>query len=312
MKFSEEKAKKLKRITGIFIPVMVLVITGALVGTSFAWFSDKADAKISSLKLTTAPVFTLTFNVASQEVDLYNGQTAFDRDGHLVTEKWATDTTFGKGLSAGSTQYETYIGNKAYARKSVIKLDTEGKKVDLDFDFDKLGIYDREYNEATPPELIKETLKYAIPYVSEDGSIERYYGDIAYGFTWYIKKEGGGEVFTPYGIMTAAQFESGDNTVWSALPARSGVKGFVADNSNYELCVIFAPEKLFWMQYSSSDWTKTVDEVYFQAERDKIYDPANYNTNRSQPFYSTNIYVGVEFDLSARIKVDNIREATQP
>lgn len=282
-----KKKVSTKRILGILVPVLILVTTVVMVGVSFAWYASVSTTRVAVLKLTTQPVFELQFTKNIVADNKYNGQTSFDGDGHLITHKWATSEV-GKNFEAGSGAYDGYMQDAPYSRITEIKLDTDGKSVDMEIHFDALTI---KYDNAGDISILKQLNEF-----DENDN------EISYGFTWYLKKQGTNTVYCPYG-----KFQEGAEFPFDNLGGKALIEDFEASEDEvFEFCIVFAPEKLFWMQYCQNDWTKTTNEVYTAEELQLI---ADYEHNYfDKPYYSTPVYTGADFDLSANVFVVNIND----
>lgn len=287
MKERKRDAARIKLLTGIAIPLFIVVITSITVGVSFAWFSQSSDITVETLNLTTRPVFTLTFTETTGSADnKYFGETAFGTDGHLVTPDWAAgNPPNGLGLTPESGEYDRYILDEPYMRKTAIKLDTEEKRISMNILFDYVRIT------ITDNEVVKELALFDV----SKGNLS----DISYAFTWLLTKNDG-TYYTPYGKMdSSAKFP------WTTLPEKQGVTEFTATAADtYEFWIIFAPERLYWSQYCSEAWTKKLGDIYTAEEIEKIVDRANGYGN--QPFYSSPIFTGAEFTMSATIAVTDV------
>lgn len=79
-------------------------------------------------------------------------------------------------------------------------------------------------------------------------------------------------------------------------------------NELYDFCIVFAPEKLFWMQYFKADVDKyKAAEIYNEnGELQKIFGNLS-----NQMFYSSRDYSGSTFEFSAVINVTGMREEGQ-
>ena len=76
----------------------------------------------------------------------------------------------------------------------------------------------------------------------------------------------------------------------------------------FDFYIVFAPEKLFWMQYFKADVDKyTAAEIYNEnGELQKIFGNLS-----NQMFYSSRDYSGSTFEFSAVINVTGMREEGQ-
>ena len=78
-------------------------------------------------------------------------------------------------------------------------------------------------------------------------------------------------------------------------------------NELYDFCIVFAPEKLFWMQYFKADVDKyKAENIYSSDELKKIFGNLS-----NQMFYSSRDYSGSTFEFSAVINVTGMREEGQ-
>lgn len=81
-------------------------------------------------------------------------------------------------------------------------------------------------------------------------------------------------------------------------------------NELYDFCIVFAPEKLFWMQYFKADVDKyTAENVYNQNNQNDL--PKIFGNLKNQMFYSSRDYSGSTFEFSAVINVTGMREEGQ-
>ena len=56
------KKKTIKLITGIIIPILIMIASIVMVGVSYAWFSTSSVTKISTITMSTEEAFTLSLN----------------------------------------------------------------------------------------------------------------------------------------------------------------------------------------------------------------------------------------------------------
>lgn len=81
-------------------------------------------------------------------------------------------------------------------------------------------------------------------------------------------------------------------------------------NELYDFCIVFAPEKLFWMQYFKADVDKyTAENVYNQNNQNDL--PKIFGNLKNQMFYSSRDYSGSTFEFSAVINVTGMTEEGQ-
>ena len=59
MKLTDKTVKLIKRILGIAVPSLIILITVIMVSVSFAWFSSDVKPSVQTIKMTTAKAFTL-------------------------------------------------------------------------------------------------------------------------------------------------------------------------------------------------------------------------------------------------------------
>lgn len=131
--------------------------------------------------------------------------------------------------------------------------------------------------------------------------------------------------YTPYGKLEFAETSETVNNVTVKKVYVSKVNGTTIDekysikdreksditdfntNELYDFCIVFAPEKLFWMQYFKADVDKyTAENVYTQDEQGMIF-----GNLKNQMFYSSRDYSGSTFEFSAVINVTGMREEGQ-
>ncbi len=310
----EKKKSYKKYFYGIFVPVLVMVVALSMAGISYAWFSDSVTAEISTIHLSTAEIFTLEF-VIGDGSNVYEGQKAIlgtskvnnqfpigADGGHLVTSQYATQKL---GLEDGTNLYNLYMQDAPFGpyvseqekgARLPLRLDTDGKTVELKVSISKVEVKKEG----------ADTLTINIPSVSGDG---KNYGvdDISLGFTWYL--ESGGKTYSPYGEVDTA-FK--DKTLASGLDTTSNITlsattaGLEDGATNATFTMVFAPEKLYWAQYSDTDWEKSVSEVYTDysnengAFKEKLTD-----INK----YSAIAYAGATFKFDIQIEVVSISES---
>ena len=127
--------------------------------------------------------------------------------------------------------------------------------------------------------------------------------------------------YTPYGKLAfgsdgLVESVNGDATIASSIKGVDGrnITNFstyntVGDSTSqlFDFYVVFAPEKMFWMQFFSEDKDKyTASEIYTQAETKKIFENLN-----NQIFYSSMDYSGSTFEFSAVIHISTVHEEAQ-
>lgn len=313
----EKKKSYKKYFYGIFVPIMVMVVALSAAGISYAWFSDSVTSEISTIHLSTAEIFTLEF-VISGDANMYEGQKAVlgsemvnnqfpigEDGGHLVTSKFATDKL---GLTKDSSLYNIYMQDEAYGpyidetnvgARLPLRLDTDGKTVEL-----KISL-----SSVTVKKTDADSLTIHIPSSATDSTDTKGYvaSDIAYGFTWYLQH--GETTYTPYGTessLSSKTLSSGfDNTETISLSATSA--NLETNETNAYFTIVFAPEKLYWAQYSNSDWDKTVKDVYseYASTTDTSFKDKWTDINK----YSAIAYAGATFTFEIQIEVVSISES---
>lgn len=129
--------------------------------------------------------------------------------------------------------------------------------------------------------------------------------------------------YTPYGKLTFGSdglvaSVNGDTSTASSIKGVDGrnitnfstYNSVVGDSTSqlFDFYVVFAPEKLFWMQFFSADKDKyTASEIYTQEdETKKIFENLN-----NQIFYSSMDYSGSTFEFSAVIHISTVHEEAQ-
>ena len=68
------RKKTIKLITGIIIPIFIMVASIVMVGVSYAWFNMSAETSISTITMSTEEAFTLSFNFGDDPEEMYEGQ----------------------------------------------------------------------------------------------------------------------------------------------------------------------------------------------------------------------------------------------
>lgn len=313
------KSKRFKLITGIAIPVMVLVIAIVMVGASFAWFSSKIVTSVQSIQFSVEDAFILSFSsendTGTRNIN-YKGQNAIDSNGRLRTEY--NGKKYG-GFGTSASLLEQYMIDSPYYFITTVKMDTVQSYVDIDMILDTAKILtgDRTLNS----------------YDGGNGGFS--VSDIPYAFTWYFKAHdaekvnyigdsvqdgnsvmnyrlpANGEVwYTPYGTLTF----DGEHMVKEAngIAVQSdysildeGLKSIsrlYADNADFDFYIVFAPQQLFWAQFCASDRDKTVSDLYDEDELIKVFGESSEN----QMYYSNTGYSGATFEFGAMINATAI------
>lgn len=316
-------SKRLKRILGIAVPALVMLIAIIMVSVSFAWFSSDVKPAVQSFNLTTAKMFTLNFQsdgTSSARNINYKGQTAIDKNGRLVTDYNARE----HAPRPDNVSVEQYLLDMPYYFITTIELDTENLPVvmSMALDIAKISKNDKVINSYD---------------VGDEGSSP---DDLPYVFTWYFKEhiensqnyvgqiEGEednrrmdnslpkeGEIwYTPYGKLTFGENGLISQVNGSPITNTSEVGGYSlltngvqnmqiqASETKYDFYIVFAPEKLFWSQFCAADREKKVNEIYSAIELEKIFGTSS--TNRM--YYSNTAYYGAKFEFGATIRIAEI------
>lgn len=310
----EKKKSYKKYFYGIFVPIMIMVVALSTAGISYAWFSDSVSAEISTIHLSTAEIFTLEFVIdgtdskyegqkAVMGTSVVNGQFPIGEDGgHLVTANYAKNVL---GLTDGESLYNIYMQDEAFGpyineenrgAKLPLRLDTDGKNVEL-----KVTISAVDVKKDDAP-----SLTISIP--SKEGDDKNYdVDDIAYGFTWYLQS--GGKTYTPYGVSDDLASKSlSDFDLTSNITLSATSENLAEGETNATFTIVFAPEKLYWLQYSKTDdedWKKTVSEVYSDDWTDTSFKKKWTDINK----YSAIAYAGATFEFEIQIEVVSIIES---
>lgn len=134
--------------------------------------------------------------------------------------------------------------------------------------------------------------------------------------------------YTPYGKLEFAETNEAVNganvknvyvskvngtTIDETYSIKDREKSDITDfntNELYDFCIVFAPEKLFWMQYFKADVDKyTAENVYNQNNQNDL--PKIFGNLKNQMFYSSRDYSGSTFEFSAVINVTGMTEEGQ-
>ena len=322
------KKKTMKLITGILIPIFIMVSSIVMVGVSYAWFSPSADAGISTINMVSEEAFTLTFAIQShnptslENRNEYAGQQAFyptrANDTHLVTEKYA------QHLELSGNAYEEYLLDAPYDIGTQIRLNTENKEVDFEIYVNSVVIR-METRDPNNPSIITNN-ELLLVLTHQDQLIE-------YGFTWYLVDQSGEYIYTPYGIQYQSESDSNANAnklkitgeneslkTWASTPVKQEIRSFRANNALMTLHIVFCPEKLYWMQYSkgksivndntTEDWLAYMNQVYGNTDLDKIYHLDSYKNNgdTTGATYWDASYVGATFEFDFTVNVKNVHK----
>lgn len=329
---SRLKMPKIKLIMGIIIPVFIMIATLIMVSVSFAWFSTSATTNIATINLTTTKVFTLGFSAGSSESVSYNGQTALGRDFYLIS-RYRQYTT---------EQLENYWDNTPFMFKTSIGLSTEGIPVDLNMNFkitqityENGTIVDGQFQgDGNPYDLdiygASSQTRALYPYVHEYDADK-----IPYAFTWFFVERNkvlDGDatlVYTPYGAMALASEQAGssgnyykyatalngtavNNTTSIENVTPSGILNFTVspteqgENRIFDFYVVFAPEKLFWMQFFPADRAKAATTVYTETELLNYISRGSTVSDCNKMYYSATTYIGATFNFTAEVNVTEV------
>ena len=309
------------------VPVLVLVVTMSIMGVTFAWFNEAEQTTIAKLSLSTTQTFKMTFDIGAELNEtkyedyqnqlryIYKGQTAYDKEGLLVTPVHAIEHY---GYEDDSLQYKNYLNDKAFEAPFALKLDTNGyaedgktivKEYAVDFNcvIESVHIYNSE-NQAIEIKLPNDGKP-------DDPSDDITPDDIKLGFTWYISGGQEGQWYTPYGRVysTTPTNPNGENPNYGTIvndddspydwdtnrpttAFNSNVEG-----SNFTFNIVFAPEKLFWKQYGSvDDYNQTASDVYGDLFKSDKWNAINR--------YSSIIYSGSTYSFTVLLTVTTVTE----
>ena len=296
------------------VPILVLVVTMSIIGVTFAWFNDAEQTTIATLNLTTSQTFKMTFDIITDEngnstitdsydqAYIYKGETAFDSNGMLVTDIHATES----GLVVDSIEYNQYMNDEAFVAPFKLKLDTgtywttdkENDKayvhryaVDFNCIIESVHIYNSE----------NEAIEIKLP--NDDITAE----DIKLGFTWFIS--GSNQMFTPYGRVYATHRANAttdgpiDLDNWDNRLPTTDFDSYV-DGVDFTFNIVFAPEKLYWMQYGSkTDYNKSATDIYGNTFKSDKWNAINR--------YSSIIYSGSTYSFTVLLTVEHIDSITE-
>lgn len=367
---------RLKLVFGIAVPMLVIVVTMVMVGISFAWFTTASTVTISEITMSTAESYVVEFcaneNDYKQGVNLqYSGQEAFVYDSSKKGSMLITPS-----IQSNDSVVQS---NTAYYFVNTIALNTKGHTYDISMALDTVEIYrettTRDTNGNNRNYLASFGIKDSestsdIPYAftwmfkkhtggddtkatnSTDGTVTdgAVNGDMksilpSAGETWY----------TPYGTLT---FDANGyvntvngNSITTSTYSIKGEKTQKIMNFStkdeegnavtqlYDFYIIFAPEKMFYMQFFEADKDKyTAQDVYRKNKIDEQGQPIyekdesdNIKTDtegnpiiatetdseiiekmfgslKNKMFYSAYSYAGARFDFSAIISVEALKD----
>lgn len=329
---------RLKLVFGIAVPMLVIVVTMVMVGVSFAWFSNADKVTISEITFSTAESYSVGFGMKQNE-DLwdnieYAGQEAFNSSGQLLTTAVAGEN------SVAISNMPYYFVNTV-----VLNTKGNDFDISMIFDSVDIFQPKRNANSELIDKNGNVTSDYSqieVDYYKKQYGAAESHGDVAdipYAFTWMFKEHvaetktlnyqtqdeknsmlpltpSSGDIwYTPYGT-----FEFDKDAKLSSVNGVSVTETTtIADLDNvikkfntsetgkeYDFYIIFAPQKMFYMQFFSADNNKKVNEVYTtEAERKKIFENLN-----NMMFYSSMDYSGSMFKFSAVISVEGVTEKT--
>lgn len=328
---NSRKINKMKLVFGIAIPMLVIVVTMVMVGVSFAWFSNADKVTVSEITFSTAQSYGIEFNMDGTS-NLYDnieyfGQealTTLNGKGMLITPDIAGDNAMLKN-------------NTAFYFVNTVKLNTEGNAYDISMAFDYISIYkpilddkgNKQINSngaiagsEAPLMSYSESNLNNVPYVftwmfkehteNVDGKATNYDSD---GKSMRSIMPTANEIwYTPYGTLTfdsdglVASVNGKRENIFSIEDVEStSITNFTTNDEGndglYDFYIIFAPEKLFYMQFFSEDKDQYgIEDVY----------PEQYQTIcgllTNKMYYSDLQYSGVSFEFSALISVNGMSQ----
>ncbi len=313
---SERKFSKKLALT-VAIPAVVMIVIIAVLGVSFAWFSDSVTAQIATINMSVADIFVMEFVISedTQVYDpdnnlsyIYEGQTAFDSSGLLITDTHATE----KGLVGA--QRVSYMNDRAFIAPFNLRLDTDGWTVAFTAKISNVSITNTTVGEDG--EVTHKVAPITIPTPTTDAdsqdAVTLTEEDVKLGFTWYIK-DSFNRLYTPYGTMnnivptTSATVTPALNVNNWEVPILNS--GFVAafdggeDEYNYSFNIVFAPEILYWQQYGSTDvYNQTAQDIYGDSSVDGGFKSTKWNAINK---YSSQVYSGSTYRFTVVLTVDS-------
>lgn len=319
----EEKKQtnpKIKLALAIAVPLMVMAVTIAMVGASFAWFSESAVAEISTISLTTKEVFTLVFTMDNPADIKYQGETAIaetaDTLGSVSKHRYLISEYRAQGIyhyNDEAVEYQYYMQDAPFVFKTTVRLDTDDKYVDMTLNYDTVKIYHETTNGDEKIINVSDSYGEYIAVAGKNYSAAQ----IPLGFTWYMVKHGVEEnkMYTPYGIMEyavdstygyryATTLNGLDATVISIDGAdKEELKNFSTNGAEaFDIYVVFCPEELYWMQYFIEDRNKSLEDIYTPEEINLIVSDGF----RDRLYYSLQSYWGSTFEFAADMKVSRV------
>ena len=271
-------------------PALVMAVIIAVIGVSFAWFTDSVTAEIATINLSVAEVFVMDFkldntpktNTATQKD--YSGQIGYDSSGKLITD--------------------TANNDKAFVAPFDLRLDTGNFSADFTCSIIMVRIHNgvaNNVNEIYVDESVTDSV------LTVD--------DISLGFTWYIAgtdpRDGKYYWYTPYGThqVDSAVGVPAEGTFGSLdLTDKVENLNFVAvankesaESFNYTFNIVFAPEKLFWDQYKAGE-ALSATEIYGNSSVDGGFRSTKWNALNK---YSSQVYSGYTFEFKVLLEVSN-------
>ena len=294
----------------IVVPVLVMTVTMGIIGVSFAWFNDAEQTTIATLDLSTSETFQMTFEIdqysqifdqENQRRYIYAGQTAFDKNGLLVTDVHAREIL--GYTDVDSRQYKNYMNDQAFVVPFNLRMDTNGYEVDFTCIIESVEV-SKEGSEAAG--IYLPTNNGTEDDTTDDITVE----DIKLGFTWYISA--GNTWYTPYGTISATTPTDQSTTIpsmniadWTKHSLNTDFQATLdqenTDKANFAFNIVFAPEILFWQQYGSlTEYKQTASDVY-----GSVYKSDKWNAiNR----YSSQVYSGSTYKFTVLLTVEALRE----
>ena len=294
----------------VAIPALVMAVIIAVIGVSFAWFTDSVTAEIATINLSVAEMFVMEFVLDEQTLTnpetmqnyIYEGQTAYDNAGMLVTDVHASEQL---GFTSGAS-YVSYMNDKAFVAPFNLRLDTEGYKVAFSCKITNVSISNSSSQNISP--IVLPTDNDTKDDLTDDLTEE----DIKLGFTWYIK-DSENSLYTPFGTIPNIVYTRED-TIEPALDIENWSvpvlnENFVASHDgsegyNYTFNIVFAPEILYWQQYGSVDvYNQTATQIYGDANVDGGFRSTKWNAINK---YSSQVYSGSTYKFTVVLTVDSV------
>lgn len=250
-------------------PALVMAVIIAVIGVSFAWFTDSVTAEIATINLSVADTFVMDFVLSENSAGgKYLGQTGYNFEtGKLITDVDNVD--------------------KPFIAPFGLRLDTVGYKVSFNCAIIQVEIFHED--KAEDPNKISTDV----------------ISDIELGFTWYITETNPNNWYTPYGTVDLNSQGLPSNNVFgsSDLSEKVSNSEFIATASqddtalsNFVFNIVFAPEKLFWDQYCAGD-PKSAKDIYGDVYRSNRWNAINK--------YSLQTYSGYTYKFSVELTVDS-------